>query len=110
MEQLACSASLAGIYTLRSFNHQQRRIVLVPLRLHALVIIWDTRNSLYATAVKFPDGIPGNFEDFPKLSLFLDSDSCILRKTVFYEFPFRRTALNSEQLSHFLNSWNYRIT
>jgi len=33
-------------------------------------------------SLKFPAGIPGNFEDFPKLLLFLDSDGSILRITL----------------------------
>jgi len=32
-------------------------------------------------SLKFPARIPGNFEDFPKLSFLPDSDSSILRKT-----------------------------
>ena len=37
---------------------------------------------------KFPAGIPGNFEDFPKLSFFPDSDSSILRKTRLFRITF----------------------
>ena len=39
--------------------------------------------------LKFPAGIPGNLEDFPKLSFFLDSDASILRKTRLFRITFR---------------------
>jgi len=47
------------------------------------------RNSLESIrSLKFPTGIPWNAEDSPKLSLFLDSDSFILRKICFFELLF----------------------
>jgi len=40
-------------------------------------------------SLKFPAGIPGNFEDFPKLLLFMDSDGSILLKTRLFRITFR---------------------
>jgi len=53
-------------------------------------------------SLKFPAGIPGNFEDFQNCHFFLDSDGSILRKTSLFRSTFWRKALNSEQLSHIL--------
>jgi len=48
-----------------------------------------TGNSRESSVPKILGEIPGNFEDFPKLSFFLDSDGSILRKTRLFQITFR---------------------
>ena len=52
--------------------------------------------------MKFPPGIPRNFENLQNCHFFLDSNYSILLKTRLFLITFRWTALNSEQLSHIL--------
>jgi len=50
------------------------------------------RNVQY---LKLPTGIPRSFEDFSKLSLFLDSDISVLCKTSLFHIMFWQRALNT---------------